>query len=223
MIPAISFTNVKQLSISVARFSDPHISRSKESSPKLYGQAAPNHPERRAQHRDMNDGELPRALPPRCLAPTHPPIHPHPLKLGEASFFLVQPMASAVSFSAQSLVRAERAIRCSPFRLKLLQDLRAESVAIGAIADDAGIHQGYTRRPLAELTAENELLWLMAVGLLRREVDGQGLTDSFRLTPLGRHLLDRWDAEQVTDLQPRLRDHLYNSLSRWLRLPDWLQ
>jgi hypothetical protein len=146
-----------------------------------------------------------------------------PLKLGEASFFLVQSMASAVSFSAQSLVRAERAIRCSPFRLKLLQDLRAESVAIGAISDDAGIHQGYTRRPLAELTAENELLWLMAVGLLRREVDGQGLTDSFRLTPLGRHLLDRWDAEQVTDLQPRLRDHLYNSLSRWLRLPDWLQ
>jgi hypothetical protein len=83
-------------------------------------------------------------------------------------------MASAVSFSAQSLVRAERAIRCSPFRLQLLQDLRTESVAIGAIADDAGIHQGYTRRPLAELTAENELLWLMAVGLLRREVDGQG-------------------------------------------------
>jgi hypothetical protein len=159
---------------------------------------------------------------PSTLTPIHPHTHPL-LKLGEASFFLVQPMASAVSFSAQSLVRAERAIRCSPFRLKLLQDLRAESVAIGAIADDAGIHQGYTRRPLAELTAENELLWLMAVGLLRREVDGQGLTDSFRLTPLGRHLLDRWDAEQVTDLQPRLRDHLYNSLSRWLRLPDWLQ
>ncbi|MDA0673582.1 MAG: hypothetical protein O3C67_07745 [Cyanobacteria bacterium] len=132
-------------------------------------------------------------------------------------------MASAIPFTAQSLLRAERAIRCSPFRLKLLQDLRWHSVALGAIADNDGIRQGYTRRPLAELTAENELLWLMAVGLLRREVDGQGLTDSFRLTPLGRHLLDRWDSERVTDLKPRFRDHLYNSLSRWLRLPDWLQ
>ena len=37
---------------------------------------------------------------------------------------------------------------------------------------------------------EDHLLWLISVGVLRREVDGQGLTSRFRLTPLGRQLLD---------------------------------
>ena len=33
------------------------------------------------------------------------------------------------------------------------------------------------------------------MGVLRREVDGQGLTSRFRLTPLGRDLLDGHQAE----------------------------
>ncbi len=36
----------------------------------------------------------------------------------------------------------------------------------------------------------DDLRWLISVGVLRREVDGQGLTSRFRLTPLGRQLLD---------------------------------
>ena len=130
-------------------------------------------------------------------------------------------MVSAISFDSPTLQRAERAIRCAPFRLKLLRDLRQHSVALNALVDDDGIHNGYTRRPLSELTAENEMMWLLAVGLLRREVDGQGLTDSFRLTPLGRQLLDRWDDQAVTDRPPGIRDHLYNLWHRWLRSPSW--
>ncbi|MEM9002754.1 MAG: Npun_F0494 family protein [Cyanobacteria bacterium P01_F01_bin.86] len=129
----------------------------------------------------------------------------------------------AVAYSPATQQRAERAAKCSPFRLKLFQVLRSQSVSLQELTDSTGIHKGYTRIPLGELAAENELLWLLAVGLLRREVDGQGLTDSFRLTPLGRQLLDRWQLSETVDLKPHFQDHLYNSLSRWLRLPGWLQ
>ena len=37
---------------------------------------------------------------------------------------------------------------------------------------------------------ENSFRWLIKVGILRREVDGQGLTSKIRLTPLGRQLLE---------------------------------
>ncbi|NEQ31072.1 MAG: hypothetical protein F6K04_08715 [Leptolyngbya sp. SIO4C5] len=130
---------------------------------------------------------------------------------------------SPIEYPPATLKRASCAVQCSPFRLKLLANMRTESVSIKAIADSYGIRNGYTLRPLAELTAENELLWLIQVGLLRREVDGQGLTDSFRLTPLGRQLVDRWAAEGFPDNHPSLQDQLYNSLNRWLRLPSWLQ
>ena len=133
------------------------------------------------------------------------------------------PSPETATYPSQTQRRAERAAKCSPFRLKLFQTLRSQSVALQELTDNTGIHNGYTRMPVGEMAAENELLWLLAVGLLRREVDGQGLTDSFRLTPLGRQLLEHWQQSETTELKPNFQDHLYNSLSRWLRLPGWLQ
>ncbi len=37
---------------------------------------------------------------------------------------------------------------------------------------------------------ESHFLWLIKIGVLRREVDGQGLTSKVRLTPLGRIILE---------------------------------
>jgi hypothetical protein len=54
---------------------------------------------------------------------------------------------------------------------------------------------------------------------LRREVDGQGITDSFRLTPLGRQLVEKWENQGGLLPPPTLLERLYNALSRWLRLP----
>lgn len=133
------------------------------------------------------------------------------------------PRAAGIDYPRQTLKRAARALACSPFRLKLLEEMRSRSVSLREITDDRGIYNGFTRRPMADLMAEDELMWLIAVGLLRREVDGQGLTDSFRLTPLGRQLLAQIGASSSPDLRPSLQDHLYNSLSRWLRVPAWLQ
>lgn len=94
--------------------------------------------------------------------------------------------------------------------------MRLESVALKAIAGVMGVEHGYTKRPLSELAAENALLWLIQVGVLRREVDGQGITDSFRLTPLGRQLVDRYQGSFPR--QPSWIDRFYEGLNRWFRL-----
>ncbi|WNZ23820.1 hypothetical protein HJG54_13780 [Leptolyngbya sp. NK1-12] len=130
--------------------------------------------------------------------------------------------AKVPRYSPATLERAERAVRCAPFQLKLFTTMRRQSVDIRAIAGSAGVENGYSQQPLPEMAVEQLMLWLIQVGLLRREVDGQGLTSSFRLTPLGHLLVEQW--QQGGKLPAaNWRDRLYNSLSRWLRLPDWLQ
>ncbi|NJR66075.1 MAG: hypothetical protein HC772_13335 [Leptolyngbyaceae cyanobacterium CRU_2_3] len=134
-----------------------------------------------------------------------------------------RPTSNFLQYSSASVKRAERALRCTAFKLKLFTTMRQQSVALKAIAGTEGFDSGYMRRPLAELVVERDLLWLIQVGLLRREVDGQGLTDSFRLTPLGHQLVEGW-SQQADDLsKPSLSDRLYNALSRWVRLPSWMQ
>ncbi len=128
----------------------------------------------------------------------------------------------SISYTPRILRRAERAVRCSPFHRRLFEVMQWQSVALGAIAGSLGVRNRYLKRSLNELTVENELMWLIQTGLLRREVDGQGLTDSFRLTPLGRKLIERWDQGRKFDNSPYWVDYLLNSISRWVRLPGWL-
>ena len=106
---------------------------------------------------------------------------------------------------------------CSPFQLPLFETMRLEGVSLQAIAGGGGVENGYTLRPLSELAAENTLLWLIQVGVLRREVDGQGITDSFRLTPLGRQVVEKYQGRAPHT--PSWLDYFYNALSRWIRVP----
>lgn len=130
---------------------------------------------------------------------------------------LESPGKSLIPYSERTLKRAERAIRCSPFQLLLFTTIRFNSVSLTVIAGESGVNSAYTRRPLTELAAENTLLWLIQVGVLRREVDGQGITDSFRLTPLGRELIDQWESQNQGIPQPSVCDRSINTLNRWLR------
>lgn len=124
----------------------------------------------------------------------------------------------AFRYPQKTLDRAARAVRCAPFRLKFYTMMLDRSVALGSVVGIAGIRNQHSNRNLAELTADGELLWLIQVGLLRREVDGQGLTDSFRLTPLGRQLVQHWQSVGGFG-KPNWRDRLLNAMGRWLRLP----
>jgi hypothetical protein len=121
----------------------------------------------------------------------------------------------AISYDATTIDRADRTFRCSLFHLKLLLDMRYSGVSITKISGSSGVELGYTKRKMPELIAESDMVWLIQVGMLRREVDGQGLTDSFRLTPLGWQIANKWDGKEVP--QPRKRDRLQNFISRWLR------
>jgi hypothetical protein len=126
----------------------------------------------------------------------------------------------SIEYPSSSLKRARRAIRCAPFQLQLYATLQDRGVFLSAIAGESGVKQKYTRSPLSELAAENDLMWLINVGVLRREVDGQGITDSFRLTPLGRQLLREWqDGERQWIKALTGCDRWSNFVSRWVRFP----
>jgi hypothetical protein len=124
-----------------------------------------------------------------------------------------------ISYPAKTIDRADIALRCAPFKLALFAKMRWESVSVPKLAGDLGVKSGYTRYPLSELSVETATNWLIQVGMLRREVDGQGLTDSFRLTPLGLELIEKWEANGGNLPSANILDRLQNLSARWLRLP----
>ncbi|MBR8837309.1 MAG: hypothetical protein DSM106950_25695 [Stigonema ocellatum SAG 48.90 = DSM 106950] len=121
------------------------------------------------------------------------------------------------TYSRSTLERAGRSLVCSPFNLCLLAAMRTRRVALSEIAGNSGVQHGYTKRPLSELATDNALVWLIQVGILRREVDGQGITDSFRVTPLGRLLVEQFQSQPRRT--PSWSDRAIDALNRWLRLP----
>lgn len=123
----------------------------------------------------------------------------------------------SISYSQYALDRAERSLLCSPFKSNLFEKMRGERVTMSEIAGKSGVKNGYSKRELSELAADNSLAWLIQVGILRREVDGQGITDSFRLTPLGRQLVEQ--LQQKGSRQAKWSDYLLDAITRWSRLP----
>jgi hypothetical protein len=119
----------------------------------------------------------------------------------------------SIGSTAASLKRAESAVLCSPFTLKLLAELAERGVPLRAIAAPEGLKHQYLTRSLGLIPTEDALLWLVQVGVLRREVDGQGITDSFRLTPLGFQVLEKWRSQARFPL-PTWRDRLQNFLAQ---------
>jgi hypothetical protein len=97
--------------------------------------------------------------------------------------------------------------------------MRWESVSVPKLAGDLGVNSGYTRYPLSELSVETATGWLIKVGMLRREVDGQGLTDSFRLTPLGLELVEKWEAAGGVLPSVSMFDRINNWRAKWIRRP----
>lgn len=130
--------------------------------------------------------------------------------------FIPSEAFKSINYPSRTVKRADRAVRCSPFQLHFFQTIRENSVYLSAIASNSGVEKGYTRSPVSEIAAENSLLWLIKVGVLRREVDGQGITDSFRLTPLGRQLVEKWEQEGGEIPTASMCDRIANTFNRGL-------
>jgi hypothetical protein len=118
-----------------------------------------------------------------------------------------------MEFSRATVERAVRAVRLGAIAPRALERMGRESVSAAALAGEAGVAAGLTRSALGETAVEDELMWLFRVGVVRREVDGQGITDRFRLTPLGQRVLVELGNETAS---PGLGDQLGNWLTRWL-------
>jgi hypothetical protein len=127
------------------------------------------------------------------------------------------PNTKTFFYTRKTVERAKRSLLCSPFNLCLFNLMRHQSVTLGAIALENGVKQGYTNSPLPELICDNALGWLIQVGVLRREVDGQGITDGFRLTPLGHQLVEQFHQKNLPT--PSWSDRLSDAVIRWFRLP----
>ena len=87
--------------------------------------------------------------------------------------------------------RAKKGIISCPFNLFLFQSLLDESLS----AENVFINKSkYLNQEFmyirSSLFIENEFLRLIKIGVLRREVDGQGLTSKVRITPIGRQVLE---------------------------------
>ena len=126
---------------------------------------------------------------------------------------------SLIQYSLATIKRGERALRCSPFQLNLFQIMMKQSVSLPEISFKQGQEKNYTRSEITETRAENELMWLIKVGILRREVDGQGITDSFRLTPLGKEIVNKIQKHGYNLPKPSIFDQIINILNRWLSWP----
>ena len=108
----------------------------------------------------------------------------------------------ADSQTQQAIHRARQAVRCLPFRLAFYQELEQGALSSSQLAARSDWRR-ITRRRLSANRTEDHLIWLIQLGVLRREVDGQGLTERVRLTPLGREVLSRWDEEITRASVPR--------------------
>ena len=87
--------------------------------------------------------------------------------------------------------RAKKGIRNCPFNFFLFQSLQKGSLSAQNVFENKSkyLNQEYMFIN-SSLFIENEFLKLIKIGVLRREVDGQGLTSKVRVTPIGRKVLE---------------------------------
>ena len=89
------------------------------------------------------------------------------------------------------VMRASRCIRCLPFNLGFYKDIQLQ----GLTAETVYLARDYycSKKSFWFKTPDSlemTFRWLIIVGILRREVDGQGLTSKVRITPIGRQIIE---------------------------------
>jgi hypothetical protein len=110
----------------------------------------------------------------------------------------------------RALARAARSLRCLPFRRAFYSELADTPISSNELCSRADWPE-LVFAPFGAERAEAHFIWLIRLGVLRREVDGQGLTERVRLTPLGRQLLAQLPAEVG---RAGLRERLLESFRR---------
>ncbi|MCX5951032.1 MAG: hypothetical protein NT158_07705 [Cyanobacteria bacterium] len=88
----------------------------------------------------------------------------------------------------RALDRACQSMRCLPFRRAFYAEVAETPISSNELCGRAD-WADLVFAPFGPERAEAHFNWMIRLGILRREVDGQGLTERVRLTPMGRQLL----------------------------------
>lgn len=107
----------------------------------------------------------------------------------------------------ESFERASRSVTCLPFKKRFYEEVAKEAMSSKDLCakDD---WEKYVFAPFGEDRAEAHFRWMIKIGILRREVDGQGLTDRVRATPLGVTVTNQWNSEiPRAGLRERIREN----------------
>ena len=91
----------------------------------------------------------------------------------------------------RSIRRAIRALRCLPFNSSFYFDAQNAGLSAEEVFNKIERYKlsGSKWFKYAH-SVEDSFRWLIKIGVLRREVDGQGLTSKVRITPIGRQGLE---------------------------------
>jgi hypothetical protein len=117
------------------------------------------------------------------------------------------PSVGESAAAARSLRRARQSLRCLPFRRAFYEAVDRRALSATELCARADWSQ-LVFAPFGVERAEAHFCWLILLGVLRREVDGQGLTERVRLTPMGRCLLASWQGEVPrAGLRERIREN----------------
>ena len=88
------------------------------------------------------------------------------------------------------IIRSTRAIKCLPLNSNFYQEIQFSGLSAEIVSEMKDKYMtDFLFVPFNEKKVEDNFLWLIKIGILRREVDGQGLTSKVRITPLGRNIL----------------------------------
>ena len=103
----------------------------------------------------------------------------------------IDPFNKMLLIDKKIINRSRKAIENSPFNLPFFEILQVNSLNAQQVSDDKS---RFFKKEFKFINSsafiENEFLILIKTGVLRREVDGQGLTSKVRITPIGRQVLE---------------------------------
>ena len=107
-----------------------------------------------------------------------------------------------------ALFRAKRSITCLPFKRLFYEKVDQIAMSAEELCSKEDWQQ-YVFVPFGKERAEDHFNWMIKLGILRREVDGQGLTSRIRLTPLGRKVIASFHGEiQRSSIRERIAETL---------------
>tara|TARA_Y100001968_G_C19289924_1_gene683676 strand:- start:538 stop:912 length:375 start_codon:yes stop_codon:yes gene_type:complete len=95
-------------------------------------------------------------------------------------------------FHKNSIERASKAMKCLAFNYTFYKSAQITGLSAEKVFElkekFSSKGRPWFRNPDE---VENDFCWLIVIGVLRREVDGQGLTSRVKLTPLGRQIIEK--------------------------------